>query len=52
MREMRLAKHVDPDDVAKRDTIGSLGRPQQVSFVNESRLYALIFDSKMESATR
>lgn len=34
-----LAKHVDSDDVAKRDTIDSLGRTQRANHVNESGLY-------------
>lgn len=40
-----LAKHVDSDDVAKRDIIDSLGRVQLASFVNESGLYSLILGS-------
>lgn len=44
-----LSKHVDDEDkgVAKRDTPG--GR-QQVTVINESGVYALIFGSKLESA--
>lgn len=47
-----LAKHADPDDVAKRDIIDSLGRNQLASFVNESGLYALILGSTKEAAKR
>ncbi|WP_042295638.1 BRO-N domain-containing protein [Paraburkholderia bannensis] len=47
-----IAKHVDPDDVAKRDTIDSLGRPQQTNHINESGLYALILGSTKEEAKR
>ena len=47
-----LAKHVDSDDVAKRDIIDSLGRVQLASFVNESGLYALILGSTKEAAKR
>ena len=47
-----LRKHVDRDDVTKRDTIDSLGREQSTSFINESGLYALILGSKLESARR
>lgn len=47
-----IAKHVDSDDVAKRDIIDSMGRTQQASFINESGLYALIFGSTKESAKR
>lgn len=45
-----VLKHCDSDDVAKRDTIDKLGRTQQVTFINESGVYALIFGSKLESA--
>ena len=47
-----LAKHVDSDDVAKRDIIDSLGRVQLASFVNESGLYALILGSTKDAAKR
>jgi prophage antirepressor-like protein len=42
-----LANHVDDDDVAKRDTIDSLGRTQIANHVNESGLYSLIFASSL-----
>lgn len=46
-----VVKHVDKNyDVANRDTVDSLGRKQQITFVNESGLYALIFGSKLEKA--
>lgn len=45
-----LANHVDGDDVAKRDTIDSLGRIQPTNHVNESGLYSLIFGSKKPAA--
>lgn len=47
-----LAKHVDSDDVAKRDIIDSLSRVQLASFVNESGLYALILGSTKDAAKR
>lgn len=47
-----LAQHVDSDDVAKRDTIDSLGRTQQSNHVNESGLYALIFGSTKVEAKK
>ena len=47
-----LRKHVNGDDVTKRDTVDSLGRKNFASFINESGLYALIFSSKLESARR
>lgn len=47
-----IAKHVDSDDVAKRDTIDSLGRTQHTNHINESGLYALILGSTKDSAKR
>lgn len=47
-----VARHVDPDDVGKHDAIDAVGRTQQVNFVNESGLYALIFGSTKEAAKR
>jgi prophage antirepressor-like protein len=47
-----LRKHVEKDDVTKRDTIDALGRVQLTTFINESGLYALILGSKLESARR
>ena len=38
-----LRKHVMEDDVTKRDTIDSLGRKQQTSFINRSERRADIF---------
>ena len=46
-----LAKHVDSEDVAKRDTLTS-GGVQKLNHVNESGLYALIFGSRKDSAKR
>lgn len=46
-----LHKHVSEDDVAKRDTLTNGGN-QQLSYINESGLYSLIFGSKLESARR
>lgn len=45
-----LRKHVDNDDLAKREVIDSKGRTQQANFVTEPGLYALIFSSKLEGA--
>ncbi len=54
-----IAKHVDKEDVAKRDAWVETGkkadgttaiRKTKMSFVNESGLYSLIFGSKLESA--
>ena len=46
-----LAKHVDQEDLAKRDTL-TLGGLQKLNHINESGLYALIFGSRKESAKR
>ena len=47
-----MRKHVEIDDVAKRDTMDALGRMQPTTFINESGLYSLILSSKLESAKR
>lgn len=47
-----VAKHVDDDDVAKRDTADSIGRTQQLTYVNESGMYSLVLGSKLESAKK
>lgn len=47
-----VARHVDVDDVGKRDTIDSMGRTQSVNHVNESGMYALIFGSTKPEAKR
>ena len=46
-----LVKHVDEEDkgVAKCDTLGG---PQDMTIINESGVYALIFGSKLENARR
>ena len=47
-----LKKHVDPDDLAKREIVNSVNKRAQVLFVNESGMYSLILGSKLESAKR
>lgn len=47
-----IARHVDADDVGKRDTIDNLGRTQLSNHVNESGMYALIFGSTKPEAKR
>jgi prophage antirepressor-like protein len=47
-----LTKHCDPDDVAKRDIIDSLGRTQLASFVNDSGIHALVFGSTKPEAKK
>ena len=44
-----VAKHVDSEDVAKRDTL-TKGGTQQLTFVTESGMYALILASKLPQA--
>lgn len=44
-----VADHVDVEDVTKRDTL-TPGGTQQLSYLNESGLYALVFGSKLEGA--
>ena len=45
-----LVKHVDAEDLAKREVADNLGRKQLTNHVNESGLYALIFGSRKQSA--
>lgn len=45
-----LSKHVYEDDVAKRYAIDSVGRKQEMNYVTEEGLYALIFGSTLEIA--
>ncbi|QIA76131.1 P22AR C-terminal domain-containing protein [Rodentibacter caecimuris] len=47
-----LKKHVDPDDLAKREIVNTVNKRAQVLFVNESGMYSLILSSKLESAKR
>ena len=47
-----VAKHVDEDDVAKRDTIDTIGRNQLLTYVNESGMYALVLGSKLKEAKK
>lgn len=47
-----VARHVDEDDLGKREVIDSIGRKQLANHVNESGLYALIFGSTKDAAKR
>lgn len=47
-----VARHVDSDDLGKREVIDSVGRKQLANHVNESGLYALIFGSTKAEAKR
>ena len=47
-----ISTHVDDDDALKQGIIDSKGREQQMTVINESGLYSLIFGSKLESARK
>lgn len=47
-----IKKHVDTDDLVKREVIDSRGRKQNANFVNESGMYSLVLGSKQEKAKK
>ena len=47
-----IAKHVDVEDKKDAPIRGTLGGTQNMTLINESGLYSLIFSSKLESAKR
>lgn len=47
-----VRRHVDDDDLAKREVIDALGRKQMANVMNESGMYALIFGSTKPEAKR
>ncbi|MDU0266363.1 phage antirepressor [Mammaliicoccus sciuri] len=47
-----IAKHVDDEDKKDAPIQGTLGGIQQMTIINESGLYSLIFSSKLDSAKR
>lgn len=47
-----IAKHVDDEDKKDAPIQGTLGGTQQMTILNESGLYSLIFSSKLDSAKR
>lgn len=47
-----IQKRCKEDGVAKCDVIDSLGRTQQMKFINEGNLYRLIVSSKLPSAEK
>lgn len=47
-----IASHVEQDDKKDAPIQGDLGGVQQMTIINESGLYALIFGGKLESAKR
>lgn len=48
--DFTAAKHCKKDGVAKRDSIDSMSRKQQVSFINEANLYRLVTRSRIPNA--
>lgn len=47
-----VRRHVDDDDLAKREVIDAMGRKQMANVMNESGMYALIFGSTKPEAKR
>ncbi|HCW36502.1 MAG TPA: phage antirepressor [Staphylococcus sp.] len=47
-----IAKHIDDEDKKDAPIQGTLGGTQQMTIINESGLYSLIFSSKLDSAKR
>lgn len=45
-----ISTHVEDDDVQKLDIIDTLGRTQEMNFINEAGVYALIFGSTLPEA--
>lgn len=45
-----ISMHIDEDDVTKCYITDSIGRQQEMTFINESGLYSLILGSKLPSA--
>jgi len=45
-----IKQHCKPDGTAKRSTIDNMGRPQDVTVVNEANLYRLISRSNAPNA--
>lgn len=47
-----IIDHCEEDGVTKRDVIDSLGRTQEMKFINEGNLYRLIVRSKLPAAKK
>lgn len=47
-----IYQHVDQDDALKQGIIDDLGRTQNMTLINESGVYALIFGSKLPEARK
>ena len=45
-----IKRHVHRDDALLRGYVDSLGRKQEMTFINESGLYALVLGSKLKTA--
>ncbi len=47
-----IQRHCQKDGVVKHDSTDSLGRPIQISYINEGNLYRLIFGSNLPEAVK
>lgn len=47
-----VSTHVDSDDALKQGVTDSLGRSQEMTFINESGLYSLVLSSKLPTAKK
>lgn len=47
-----IYQHVDEDDALKQGIIDDLGRTQNMTLINESGVYSLIFGSKLPEARK
>lgn len=47
-----IAQHVDKDDGIKHTLTDTIGRPQEMTVINESGLYSLILSSKLPTAKK
>ena len=45
-----ISRHVEDDDLAKREVIDNLGRTQEANFITEAGVYSLIFGSQKAEA--
>ena len=47
-----IRKHIDPQDLSKREGLGKDGKIRKLNWTNESGLYSLILSSQLTSAKR
>lgn len=45
-----ISRHIDEDDLGKREVIDAIGRSQQTNFISEAGVYALILGSEKAEA--